>query len=259
MRRMQQKMTMGLASLLLGGVFAGLNTTSSTFGQDDAEKPATADERRQEQIEKLAQANEKTRKERAARSVARLREMQGAWQLVEHSSSSLPNPGRRDLAYLLVSGEFFSIEMHMAYFDETDQMKGRLLQTGTYRLNFGSKGNLMAQIMIGSIDEGDGYSEFRVPGYVSVYDVDVTGGVLSLISEDASRFRFERVGSGVLTELLYEETDWLPGAKRRAEREAIRALEAKHTTDPGEDTTDPVEDTEGPNEESPKTTGSSGS
>ena len=105
-------------SLLWGGLALGLQLGADPPRQDPADPPATAAERRAAQKERLARGNEAKRRARLEKNVRTLRQMQGAWQLVEHSSSRLPDPGRQDLAFLLVTGEFFSVELHMGYFDE---------------------------------------------------------------------------------------------------------------------------------------------
>lgn len=224
---------------LLSG-FAAL--AGFAWGQEPGSDETSAAQRREEQVERLARQDEERRKQRRTRNVETLRKLQGAWQLVDYNATRLPAAERQDVAFLLVSGEFFSIEIHMGYFGEQGEMKGRLHQTGTYRLNFNTDSELLAQVLIGSIDIGAGYTEFQTPGIVSVYEVYIREGTLTLISEDESRFKFERVGTGTLTELVYEDIEWLPGAERRAELAEIRALEAKASI--------PAKDSA--NEESPK-------
>jgi|GEM_PF-2468120 len=244
--------TSAALGLLLAGALLGLRS-SATAGdapaQDEGEA-LTAEERRQQQIERLAQKNEEQRLARRNRNVETLRRMQGTWQLVGFDSSQLREAGRQDVAFLMVAGEFMSIEIHMGYFEDGKGMLARMMQTGTYRLNFNADSELLAQTLIGSLDKGNGFAEFRLPGEVWKYDVDIRGSTLLMISEDSSRFTFERVRTGALTELVYEELDWLPGtARRAAQREAVEASadRSPHGQEPA------AESEEGGDEGSPET------
>ena len=226
---MPWKQLLGALIILFVGAFAGLNVRALAAGssQDSSEKPSTAEKRRADQIERLDKARLEAERQRADASVATLRRLQGAWQLTEYTSMSFHDLGRQEVAFLLVGGEFLTIEVHMGFFDDEGTMDAWLVQTGTYRLNFNQHGELMALRLIGSMDDGQGYSAPQTPGEISVYKVEISNGVLTLINEESSRFRFEPVATGVLTERLYEEIDWLPGSEGRAARETARAIEAQ--------------------------------
>ncbi|MFT7485190.1 MAG: hypothetical protein ACI9F9_001037 [Candidatus Paceibacteria bacterium] len=112
--------------------------------------------------------------------------------------------------------------MHMAYFNEQELELASFIQTGTYRLNFTEIGELMASCLIGSVDDGSGLTAPQVPGTVSTYSIDQTKSTIFMTSRDTTRFEFERVATGALTELLYEETGWLPGATGREELQALQ-------------------------------------
>ncbi len=168
---------------------------------------------------------------RRARNIETLREMQGGWQLMELRAPELPDAGRQDVGYMIVSSEFASIEVHIAYFDEGEEEVESFIQTGTYRLNFNIYGDLIAKLLIGSMDTGLGFTAPREPGTLSVYEARVVGDVLTLTTESGTRLTFERMAGGDLTLLLFEDTEWLP-----------RAAEAAVTDEEGAEVETPTEE-----------------
>jgi hypothetical protein len=142
---------------------------------------------------------------RRERNVETLRGMQGAWQLVELRVAGLHDAGRQDAGFLLVSSEFASLELHMAYFDEGGYEDGSHLETGTYRLNFNIYGDLVAKLLIGSIDDGSGRTVPREPGQLSVYEVRTVGREMTMQNEEGTRFVFEKMATGALKKLIEEE------------------------------------------------------
>lgn len=186
-------------------------TLALAAAQEPGQDEPTPAERRKTQVERIQQRQEELEQAMRRGAVQKLRRLQGAWQLVEYRSATLVDAGRQDACYLTVAHEFLTIEVHMAYFDEQGREEGSYMQTGTYRLNFDKFGKLLATLLIGSIDDGTGLTKPQPPGQVSVYEVSFVDDALILHGEDMSRFTFERVATGALTRLLYEETDWLPG------------------------------------------------
>ena len=153
------------------------------------------------------------------------------WQLMELRAPELPDAGRQDVGYMIVSSEFASIEVHIAYFDEGEEEVESFIQTGTYRLNFNIYGDLIAKLLIGSMDTGLGFTAPREPGTLSVYEARVVGDVLTLTTESGTRLTFERMAGGDLTLLLFEDTEWLP-----------RAAEAAVTDEEGAEVETPTEE-----------------
>lgn len=153
---------------------------------------------------------------RQAQDIDTLREMQGGWQLIELRVPDLPDLGRQDVGYMVVASEFASIEVHTARFDDDGEEQDSFIQTGIYRLNFDIYGQLLATLLIGSVDGGLELTVPREPGAVSAYEARVVGDVLTLATDDGARLTFERVASGRLTHLLYEDTEWLPRATEAA-------------------------------------------
>lgn len=205
-----------IIAALAGGSLA--LTATQTPGQGTADQE---DRLREEKIERIRERQEELLRARRNGSLESLRQMQGAWQLTELRSGVLVDTGRHDACVLTVAQEFLTIELHAAYFDEEGSEEWSFIQTGTYRLNFDRAGKLLATLLIGSMDNEEGLTLPREPGEISVYEVRFDRGSLVLYGEDTSRFIFDRIATGALTELLYEEIDWLPG--RDPEVEAVDA------------------------------------
>jgi len=201
-----------ITALFLAGLAATL--LSAAAAQDGTPEIGGRDRR-------LA-SDKATAARRQAQDIDTLREMQGGWQLIELRVPDLPDLGRRDVGYMIVASEFASIEVHTAFFDDEGEEQDSLMQTGTYRLNFDIYGQLLATLLIGSVDGGPELTVPREPGEVSAYEARVVGDVLTLTTDDGKRLTFERVASGRLTNLLYEDTEWLP----RATEAAASAVEA---------------------------------
>jgi hypothetical protein len=189
--------------------------------QDDG---LTKDERRAVQLETLQKAKEEATRKRLVENVQTLRQMQGTWQMMEYTAGDLPDEGRHSTGFVVVAGEFLSLEVHMIYFDEDGAEDSSFIQTGTYRLNFNTFSQLLATCLIGSIDDGTGLTAWQLPGEISVHTVDIKGDVMKFIAEDGAKMTLERVKTGRLSNLVYEEVDWLPGAEEREAKSA--ALEA---------------------------------
>ncbi len=208
-----------MIAALAGGTLA-LSTARAVQDDDRSE----AERRREGQVERVRERQDELRRARIGGSIQTLRRMQGAWQLVELRSSVLVDAGRHDACILIVSQEFLTIELHAAYFDDQGAEEWSFIQTGTYRLNFDQGGRLLATLLIGSMDDGEGMTLPREPGEVSSYEVRFDArGDLVMIGDDQSRFTFGRVATGLLTRLLYEEVEWLPGREPAPEAEPVDA------------------------------------
>lgn len=169
-----------------------------------AEEPTQSDEQRA-----ARDKDARTEERRLKRNVQTLRDMQGGWLLSELRSTALQEAGRQDIAYLVVAGEFMSFEIHMGYFDPRGNEEESYLQSGIYRLNFNVYGDLIAKLLIGTLDLGFGTTSPRVPGMTSVYSVEVAEGRLVMTADDGTRFTWTKLKTGKLTQRLYEDLEWL--------------------------------------------------
>ncbi len=163
-------------------------------------------------LQRLQEKNERAVARRLQRNVETLRAMQGGWQLVELRPTLFEDAGREDVAYMIVAGDFMSIEIHLAYFEENGEELESFIQTGTYRLSFNEYGELLATLLIGSMDEDDEMTYPREPGVQVIYEAEVRHGILTLVSGDGTRFTLEKMAPGPLAERLYEDLSWLPSA-----------------------------------------------
>ncbi|HIG12194.1 MAG: hypothetical protein ABGY71_13605 [bacterium] len=162
------------------------------------------------------QARERDREaaeERLSRNVETLRRMQGGWQLSELRSASVQDAGRQDVAFMVIAEEFMALEIHMGYFGLGGKEEESYLQSGTYRLNFNVFGDLVATLLIGTLDLGGGLTAPRRPGMVAIYEVEVREGRLTMTAEDSSRFIWTKLQTGPLTGRLFEELEWLQPAE----------------------------------------------
>jgi hypothetical protein len=181
----------------------------------------------QSDVERAArEKNERAEERRLTRNVQTLRDMQGGWLLSELRSTVLQEAGRQDIAYLVVAGEFMAFEIHMGYFDQRGNEEESYLQSGIYRLNFNVYGDMIAKLLIGTLDLGFGTTSPRVPGMTSVYAVEVGEGRLVMTAEDGTRFAWTKLKSGKLTQRLYEELDWLKSDGAAREETAAEAPES---------------------------------
>lgn len=193
--------------------------------------PATKAQRRAAQIERLKRLQEEAERKELAANVETLRQLQGTWQLMTFTAEDLPDEGRQTTGFMTVAGEFLSLEMHMGYFAVDGEEESSFIQTGTYRLTFNDHAQLQATLLIGSIDDGTGMTTVQVPGEVSTHDVEVNDDVLQFTAEDGARMTLERVGTSILTDMLYEEVEWLPGALGREALAEAREAAAREESD----------------------------
>lgn len=158
---------------------------------------------------------------RLRRNVESLRQMQGGWVLSDLRSPVLTDAGRQDIAYMVVAEEFMALEIHMGYFDPQGNEEESYLQSGVYRLNFNVYGDLIAKLLIGTLDLGVGQATPRAPGMVVVYELEVQPGQVTMTGEDGARFVWTRLRTGELAKRLYEDLDWIhnEGASDAAARE----------------------------------------
>ena len=113
--------------------------------------------------------------------------MQGAWQLLDVDDTELPEEDREMSGFLLVSGNFLSIEIHISWEEFDDAF-----QTGIHEFRLNEAGELLASSMIGSYLDADDELEWERPGLMRRFNVAITGDVLSLTRDDGSRFEFIR-------------------------------------------------------------------
>lgn len=134
----------------------------------------------------------------AKQNAALLDELQGAWRLVRFDDPFLETSNREEDAVLLVSDQFLSIELHVAYFDspQQDELLDSFFQSGTYRFRLDEEGDLQAEILIGSVTTHEGFLDFEAPGRTRPFEAEIIENQLHLTRLDrGTLFVFERIPS----------------------------------------------------------------
>lgn len=125
-----------------------------------------------------------------------LEAMQGCWQLIDLELPEAETASRQEIAFVLVSQEFLSIEFHLGYFDEEDFLEESYFQSGTYRLAMDDRGLLVTSTLIGSVFDDEERLIFEPPGFRRLFSAQVDGESLKLVRfEDGARFVFEKLAS----------------------------------------------------------------
>ncbi len=124
---------------------------------------------------------------------ALLTEMQGAWRLKRFESAVLDKARRQEVGYLLVSGGYFSFEMHMSWLSPDNQITKRTSFTGTHRFEIDERGRMAARLVIGSNIDDFGVVVWETPDRVRNYDLSCATDTLKLTREDGTLFEFERL------------------------------------------------------------------
>lgn len=123
--------------------------------------------------------------------------MQGAWLLVDIDLPDAYVGERQEIAYMVVSQEFMTIEFHMAYYEDEQAITTETyFQSGTYRLSPDDRGFLHTSTLIGSVLDPEGRLVFEPPGTERYYRVETTKKTIKMRRfPDNARFEFERLAT----------------------------------------------------------------
>jgi hypothetical protein len=129
-----------------------------------------------------------------AASAPLVKDLQGAWKLVEFESKVLPRTRRSEVGYLLVAGEFLSFECHFGWTDDAGQSNARTFFSGTHAFELRADGVMVMTSLIGTtVHPQDIIPLFEQPGRKREYKVSFEGTKLTLLREaDEQTFRFVR-------------------------------------------------------------------
>ena len=123
-----------------------------------------------------------------------LKDLQGAWKLVEFTSRNVRTERRQEVGYLLVSGEFLSFECHLGWMDDGGKRDASTFFSGTHTLELRQDGVMVLTSLIGSSVDPVGLPMFEEPGRTREYKVKFEGTKLTLVRDlDEQTFRFEKV------------------------------------------------------------------
>ena len=120
-------------------------------------------------------------------------EMQGTWSLKDLDSPTLDKVRRQEAGYMVVSGIYFSFEMHMSWNTPDDRAAQRTSLSGTHRFEINDRSRMTASSIIGSSIDNDGRVVWEQPGMVRKYDVTCSGDTMKLLRDDGTALEFQRM------------------------------------------------------------------
>jgi hypothetical protein len=121
------------------------------------------------------------------------KEMQGVWRMVELRSPILKPARRSEMAYLLVTEEYLSFELHMDWPDEQNLVQLRYFESGTYHYEVLEGARLEMRVLIACFTDPAGLTQFLPPGFVKRYQMVIEGDRMSWTGPDGRRVVFERL------------------------------------------------------------------
>jgi hypothetical protein len=131
-------------------------------------------------------------------NAALVESMQGCWRLKELHSNTLRNEQRQEVGYCLVTENYFSIELHWGWMDDTGTRALRKdFQSGMHRFEIDHRGRVVTSTMVGSFVNREEKLEFEAAGKSRTYDVQVDPKGMTWKRDDGTRFVFERVTEGI--------------------------------------------------------------
>ncbi|MBL8858748.1 MAG: hypothetical protein JNL28_09600 [Planctomycetes bacterium] len=143
-----------------------------------------------------------TRGEKAAVQ-ALMNEMQGTWSLKSLDSPTLDKLRRQEVGYMVVSGIYFSFEMHMSWNTVDDRASRRTSLSGTHRFEINDRSRMTASSIIGSSVDNDGRVVWEQPGLLRKYDVTCSGDTMKLLRDDGTTFEFQRMADSKQARDIY--------------------------------------------------------
>jgi hypothetical protein len=120
-------------------------------------------------------------------------EMQGVWKLKEFESPTLERVNRLQTGYLLLSGSYFSFEMHMSWPSPDTRIVTLTSTTGTHKFEMDEIGRMTARVVIGTDIDNMGVVHWAEPGRVRKFDITCVSDVLKMKREDGAEFVFDRM------------------------------------------------------------------
>ena len=128
----------------------------------------------------------------AGRDAELIEKLQGMWQLLHIEDPNLPPEGRSHHGFLMVSGQFLAIEVHVAWDDEDGYPLEDAFQSGMHEFEIDRVGRLRTVSLIGSFLDEEEELDWEVPGTPRDFSVSLTGNFLTLARSDGSTLDFAR-------------------------------------------------------------------
>jgi hypothetical protein len=137
-------------------------------------------------------------------------EMQGAWRLTEFSTPLFEKKNRVDVGYLLVSGNYFSLEIHVGWMTSGELLPQRSFASGTHRFEMDERCRMTSSSVIGasipigrSMMDPPGTLAFEAPGFKRMYDVVCLGNTMTFKRDDGAKMTFERLNDSLTRRDIY--------------------------------------------------------
>lgn len=133
-----------------------------------------------------------------------LKNMQGAWRLIEIRDELLPLAGRSHYGYITFADRFMSVEIHMRWADRAGEALEDAFQCGTHEIEFISASRMRTTTLIGAyLDEWE-QLEWEIPGFNREFEISTNGDQLILRRDIGSElvFRRQTIGRGVFTDVF---------------------------------------------------------
>ena len=162
-----------------------------------------------------------------------LKDLQGAWRLVEMHSPTLYPQSRKDVGYCLFAGTSMSLEMHLGWMSDAASVEAKTFQSGTHNFDIDDEGFLRTSTLIGAYVNRVGELEFESPGTSRSYRVTLVSGRLTLARADGQTLAFERMTDSKLDRDFF-------GRKKRE----LPKAEAEDAPPPKGDSEPPKDDSE---------------
>jgi len=119
--------------------------------------------------------------------------MQGAWRLAKYEAPAMEKKERHEVGFLLVSGNYFSFEMHLGWTTPNGTPLEQTFVSGTHRFEIDENSRLNASSVIGSSMDDDNRVQFEAPGRTRRYGIACNGTRLTLTREDNTVLEFEKI------------------------------------------------------------------
>lgn len=120
-------------------------------------------------------------------------EMQGAWKLKDFDAPRFERERRLQTGYMLISGSYFSFEMHMSWPSPDNRITTLTSFSGTHRFEMDEVGRMTARSVIGTDIDNMGVVHWAEPGRVRKFDITCGSDILKMKRDDDAVFEFERV------------------------------------------------------------------
>lgn len=125
-----------------------------------------------------------------------LEKLLGAWELTHITARDLSRSRRQETGVLLITPDYASFEMHIAWNDPVGGFSDWQFQSGTHRFKLDAHSHMQLTSVIGSAFNEDGQLEFEPTGSVRSFRVNVNPPSLVLTRLDTGdRFEFKRMSN----------------------------------------------------------------